>query len=119
MQAPLGTSRSASSPTPAVTHCSTGTSVCNSPSPSARSTSASHGVGVPPGTRSGERSHGSVRRRSTTWGSLDVKEPRAPAGGNVPRIWSGGRVKRGATTSMVAGIVSTGPGRPVTSPVSV
>ena len=82
------------------------------PSPSATTTSASQGVGAAAASRSAERSQGSVRRRSTICGSREPKAPCAPAGGKVPRIWSGGSVNRGATTSSRAAIGLHRPGQP-------
>ena len=94
MQAPLGTSASSPMLTPGVTVSWTLTSVCSWPSPSASSTSASQGVGVvvTSWSRSGDRSQGRVRRRSTICGNRVPNAPRDPAGGNVDRIWSGGMV---------------------------
>ncbi len=119
-QAPLGTSASEPRWTPGVTQSATGTSVSSCASPSAISTSASHGVGVvvTSPSRSSERSHGRVRRRSTICGSREVNEPRAPAGGKVLRIWSGGIAYRGASISTRERSGSTAPGMPDTSPVS-
>ena len=74
---------------PGVTQSCTGTSGDKVPSPSAITTSASHGVVLAPGA--GSRSHGSVRRFSTICGSRPLNAPTALAGGKVDSVWSGGK----------------------------
>ena len=81
----VGTSTSPGSTVPGVTHWATGVSPESSPSPSAMTTSASHGMasGSPAPAR---RSQGRVRRLSTICGSRSENEPSALAGGKVDRI---------------------------------
>jgi hypothetical protein len=61
---PVATSLGPVSVTPGVTHCAIGVSPDSVPSPSAMTTSASHGVSSWPNL--GARSQGSVRRLRTT-----------------------------------------------------
>ena len=77
---------------PGVTHSATGAVVESCASPSATTTSASHGVSLVVTAPAGLRSHGSVRRLSTICGSLSPNAPSAFAGGNVDRICSVGIV---------------------------
>jgi hypothetical protein len=100
--------------TPGVTHWATAVGADSSaPSPSATTTSATHGVGDTATPPAGLRSQGSVRRLRTICGSRSPNAPSALAGGYVDRIWSVGIAKRGAATVTCVDSGATPNGVPV------